>query len=227
MDSREKKGGLGDGDPDLFNKGDGNYEPYSHFDVGTVLESDRKLLLLDQSPLAPSRPGCAGDQGTIGGIQVVDVLEEPGGLLHVLEEQKRFRVGQYVGIWRDRWRRARLERTGAAAVACQAELAERGVGIASVEVAAGLAWIETTEPVYRLEFDLLDGREEKIEVQRVANGRMLVDLGGRLVETPQAPLPDSTAAIGPVGVRAVTALEDGHEALEIALADHPGREWWR
>jgi hypothetical protein len=229
MHSRGKKEQLEDGDPELFGGSEGDFEPYAHYGVGNVLNWDRKrrLLLLDASPLAPSRPGCAGDQGTIGGIQVVDVLEEPEGLVHVLEERKRFHVGQYVAIWRDTRRRRRLERSHAAAVACQAELAERGVGVASVEVAAGLVWLETIEPVYRLEFDLLGGRKEKIEVQRIAEGRMLVEIAGQLVETPQAPLPDSTATIGPVRVQAVTALEDDHEGLEIALADYPGREWWR
>lgn len=227
MDSGETRGGLGDGDPGLANRHNRNYEPYAGFGVAVVLRSDRKLVLLDRSPLSPSRPGCAGDQGTIGHIRVVDVLETNEGLLHVLEEPKPFRAGQYVAIQLDLERRARLERSLTATVACQAELAERGVGIASVEVAGHLAWLETTEPVYRLEFDLLDGRDEKIEIQRVADGRMLIDLAGQVVDAPQAPLLASTAGIGPVGVRAVAGLDDGHEALEIALPDHPGREWWR
>jgi hypothetical protein len=219
----EKKEGLGEGDPDLLLRENGNYAPYANFGVATVLESNRKQLYLDQSPLAPSVPGCAGDRGTIAGIRVVDVLEEPGGLLHVLEEPKRFRPGQYVPVWRDQHRRLQIERTHAAAVACQAELAQRGIGIDHAEVAPCLSWIETTEPVYGLDFELFDGRDEKIEIQRIAADRMLVDVAGVVLETARSPIAASTAAIGSVQITAVAALDAGHEALEISL-DHRRRD---
>jgi hypothetical protein len=213
------KGRLEGSDED---SGDG----LSELSVEQVLGTPGGNVLFAESPLAPSRPGCAGDLGTVAGARVVDVVEEPTGLLHVMDDFVHVESGKRVPIWRDPERRGRLERTHAATVACLALLAHEHVPVTSVEIVAGLAWIEVAEPAPALDLAAVAAREERIEVLARSAGRMKVYLDGRTVETVEAPIAGGTAAIAAAGVRPVAALGGGHEALEIALPDGEGRAWW-
>lgn len=197
------------------------------FDLGRVVDTHKRHLTLNQSPLAPSRPGCAGDQGVIAGARVVDVVEESGSLIHVLDRDVEVRRGAFVPIWRDPERRERLERAHAAAVLYIAELARQEVSVASVEIVAGLAWVEIAGIAPELDLPALAERDDELEIQAEKGDRMKVFLAGQIVDTVRSPILASTGSIGGAEVRSVAALDGEHEALEIALPDGEGRTWWR
>lgn len=200
---------------------------FGGFGTGRVIGVGLKQILLDRTPLSPSRPNCAGDQGTIDGVVVVDVIEEDDGFLHVLDEHMELELGTKVHIWRDPIRRDRLERTHAAAVVCLAELFRQRAAVASAEIVAGLTWIETVGPVPDLDFGKLVKDDQEIEILARRAGRMAVFLGDRIIDTVDAPIAARTGDIAGAEVSAIAALDAGHEALEIALPDEDGKRWWR
>jgi hypothetical protein len=195
--------------------------------MAKVLATPGGHVLFADSPLAPSRPGCAGDLGTVGGGRVVDVVEEPGGLLHVMAHQVDVRRDEWVPIWRDPDRRQRLERTHGATAACLASLARERLAVVSMEIVAGLAWLEVSADAPAIDLAPLVGRNEPIEVIARSGNEMTVYVDGQAVRTVPAPIARSTGALAGIGVRSVAALDDGREALEVSLPDAEGREWWR
>lgn len=195
--------------------------------VAEVIGNPGGNLLTVESPLAPSRPGCAGDLGTAAGVRIVDVVEEPTGLLHVMERPVHVQIGDSVPLLRDSERRNRLGRTHAAAIACAALLAEAGARVTSTEVVAGLAWIEVASSVPVPDLAPLAARDEAIEVLSRGRGRMTVYLDGQTVKTTDAPIATRTGAFAGAEARPVAALDGGREAFEVALPDGEGAIWWR
>lgn len=196
--------------------------------LGRILAFDGPHPIIAGSPLIPSQPGCAGDTGSIGEKKIVDVVREKRGLLHIIEGEGKLgsAVGDFALVRRDPAHRERLERTHAATVVTLAELASLGIEVEEVEVVAGAAWIELIDPAPGFDLSALVEPALSLEAWPQRNGRMLVRIGERTVTTYFAPISQSTDHIGAVDVRAVTVRDDGHEALEIRLAEEEGRSWW-
>src|SRR4051812_47244540 len=176
------------------------------FRVEEIIGTEGKNLLFASSPLVPSRPGCAGDHGTVGDVRVLDVVEEPGGLLHIMETSTGLHAGSLAMVRRDIVRRDRLKGSHAAAVACQARLADLRIPVVSIEIVPGIVWIEVGSPVPALALSPLVDGELPIEIATRASGRMTVYLDGQMVKTVDAPIAVSTAAISGAAVRRVAAL---------------------
>jgi hypothetical protein len=180
-----------------------------------VLATRGGHLLLASSLLAPSRPGCTGDRGTVAGVRVLDVVEEPDGLLHVMAWPVGARIGEWVPVWRDPGRRDRLERTCAATAGCLALLARERLSVVSTEIVAGMAWVEISAPSPALDLDGLARRAEPIEIVARCGTEMTIYLDGQAVKMVDAPIAATTEALIGVEVRVVAALDGGHEALKI------------
>lgn len=193
--------------------------------ASVVLASGREVTLT-ASPLSPSRPGFAGDRGTLAGVEVLDIEEHDGSLVHLLERPTALVPSQPVLVCLDRDRRDRLARTHASVVLLRAELQRRSVRLTSVELAAGLAWLEIDERDLELDFSALLERELDLTPVAIGGGLMRVRCGQTDVTTTLAPIARSSSQLADVEVRAVAALEGGRSALEIALPDAKGR-WWR
>jgi hypothetical protein len=183
-------------------------------------------VTLTGSHLTPSRPGFAGDRGHVADVAVLDVEEQADGLVHVLEHPLHLVAGQVVEVHLDVDRRDRLARTHAACVLVRSQLAARSIRVTSVEITAGLCWLEIDEPAHEFDLSRLLARELSLEPRPLGGGRMLVDCGGVSVDTALAPIARSSRAVAGAEVRTVAALEGGRAALEIALPDGRGR-WWR
>jgi hypothetical protein len=196
--------------------------------LGRIIAFDGSHPVIAGSPLTPSQPGCAGDTGWIGEKKVVDVVRERRGLLHVIEGEVKLgsTIGDLVLVRRNTGRRERLERTHAATVLVLAALISLGVEVQGVEVLAGAAWIELIGPAPKLDLSALTAPALPLEAWPQRSGRMLVRVGERNVTTYFAPISQSTDHIGTANLRAVTAQNDGHEALEVRLADEEGQSWW-
>lgn len=191
-----------------------------------VVASHGNHLLFSRSPLNPSRPGCAGDRGTVAGVRVIDVVEEPNGLLHVMARSTGVSVGDRVPLRPDPRRRDRLLCTSAATAACLALLSRERLAVVSTEIVAGLAWIEVSAPAPALDLEALAARREPIEVIARSGTTMTVYIDGQAVKMATAPIASNTGAFLGAGVRAVSALEGGHETLEVTIPDPAGRRWW-
>jgi hypothetical protein len=195
-------------------------------DLALVRRVEGRVAVLDYSPLTPSRPGCAGDRGSVGGVGVVDVVEEAGEVLHVLETHPKFAPGEIVKVQLDSERRDRLERTHAACVLARAQLAHAGTRVVSVEITAGLAWIEVNEAGMVVDLSSLAALDLPLAVRQPVGCHMVVDCCGTTVTTFAAPIARSSSAISGAEMRVVAALDSGVSALEIALPDSHGT-WWR
>ena len=160
-----------------------------------VLHADGRDLFLETSPCAHSRPGFAGDHGTVDGVRVLDVLEHEYGVLHYLERPLDVRPGQVVEVLVDRDRRDRLERTHGATVVTLALLEQRGVPVVGPEIQAGMAWIEIAEPTWEIELESLAALAIPLERRPIPANRMLVTCGGIAVATTNAPICATTKAM--------------------------------
>jgi hypothetical protein len=161
-----------------------------------------------------------------GETKVVDVIEEEGGLLHVTAEKLKADAGDLVLLSRDIEHRRRLERTTGAAAVSLAALADAGIEVNSVEIVAGMAWIEVMEPAPRIDLAAICAAGDEIQVSPQHNGRMLVRVGDREVTTYFAPVVLSTLEIGAAALRPVAEGAEDREVLEVSLPDSEGREWW-
>jgi Ser-tRNA(Ala) deacylase AlaX len=193
--------------------------------LARVVRAEDRELILTGSPLYPSRPSFAGDRGLVEGVGLLDVEEHRDGLLHVLDEALPVSVGQLVEVRPDRDRRNRIARTHTACVIVSALLAQRSVGIVSVEIAAGLAWIEVDRQVDLNLQDCVE-RDLPIVATPLSQSVIRVKYDGITVDTFNAPLASAAGALSGAEVRTVAALEGGITALEVALPDAQGR-WWR
>jgi hypothetical protein len=194
--------------------------------LGRVVEFRGHYAVIAGSPLLASQPGCAGDAGFAGQAKVVDVVEDEGGLLHITDGALDAEPGDLILITRDSERRERLERAHAAFAVALAELIGAGIEIRSVEIVAGMAWIEVIGPAPRIDLPALCAAGELLQVRPQRNGRMSVRIGEREVCTYFAPIARSTLEIGGAALRPVAELEEGRELLEVSLPDGEGRAWW-
>jgi hypothetical protein len=201
---------------------------FDGFCTAKVLSVGWKKVLLDRTPLSPSKPNCAGDQGTVDGILTVDVVEhDGGGFLHVLDKPLGLEPGDKVRVWRDPIRRDKLERAHTATLVCRAELSRMGTAVVSAEIVAGLAWIEIAGPVPNLNLKKAIQSDQEIEVLGRRAGQMAVFLEDRIIDTVDAPFATRTGSISGTEVSATSALGGGRAAIEVALPDKDGRPWWR
>lgn len=209
-------------------KSEGDLDKEGDLDLtfARVLSSSGREISLRGSPLVPSRPGFASDRGKVNGITVLDVVEEAGKLVHLLSQPLHARTGQLLEVRLDRERRERLARTHTACVLVCSQLALRSVRVISVEITAGLAWIEIREDGCEIDLDDLAARGVALTPRQFGEGRMLVECCGVSVDTYFAPIARDARTIAGAEVRTVAALEKGRSALEIALPDARGR-WWR
>ncbi|HKO38997.1 MAG TPA: hypothetical protein VJU14_11580 [Solirubrobacterales bacterium] len=162
----------------------------------------------------------------MAGVRVIDVVEEPNGLLHVMSHPVAAKSGDWVPVCRDPERRDRLERTCAATAGCLALLAREPLSVVATEIVAGMAWVEVSAPAPALDLQRLTRSGEPIELIARRGAEMTVYLGGQAVRMVAAPIALSTAALAGAGIRTVAALEGGHEALEITVPDATGGRWW-
>jgi hypothetical protein len=188
-----------------------------------VVAVNIRELILDKSPLTPSQPGHAGDQGMTAGVRITDVLSESRGLVHVVEEPVIARPGDELMVELDGERRGRLERTHAALVLTRVELARRGVAVVSVDVAAGLAWLEVRGRADPIDLRPAIAAELPLKCHRSRRGGMLVAFDRALVNTVDAPIARTSGAAEGAEVREVGSPEEGVTTLEIALPDVRGR----
>ena len=200
---------------------------FDGFCTAKVLSVGWKTVLLDRTPLSPSKPNCAGDQGTVDGVLVVDVVEQMGGFLHVLDKPLGLEPGDKVRVWRDPIRRDKLERAHTATLVCRAELCRMGTAVVSAEIVAGLAWIEIAGPAPNLDLKKAIKSNQEIEVLGRRAGQMAVFLEDRIIDTIDAPFATRTGTIAGTEVSATSALDGGRAAIEVALPDKDGRPWWR
>jgi hypothetical protein len=191
-----------------------------------VVAVNIRELILNGSPLTPSQPGHAGDQGMTKGVRITDVLREPHGLVHVIEEPVAAKPGDELMVEVDGKRRGRLERIHAALVLTRVELARRGVEVVSVDVAAGLAWLEIRGRAGPIDLQPAVAAELPLECHRSMRGGMLVACDHALVTTVDAPIARTSGAAEGAEVREVGSPEDDVTTLEIALPDARG-QWWR
>jgi hypothetical protein len=187
--------------------------------LGKVTGYKGRHPIIAGTPLTPSQPGCVGDVGAVLDNRITDVVREPEGLLHVIDGKLLATVGDLVLVRRDGERREQLERTHAATALVLAELSASLVEVSAVEIVAGTAWIEVCEPTPEIDLDPLVERGLPILPSPQRNGRLLVTIGDRSITTFFAPIARNTLDIGPTFVHPVSTLDDGHEVLEVSLAE--------
>jgi hypothetical protein len=194
--------------------------------LARVVHIEAREVILSNSPLMPSRAGCAGDRGAVEGMRVLDVYEQGEDIVHLLQQPLPLQVGQLVAVDLDIDRRKRLARTHAACVLVRRTLGLRGIVVRSFEIAAGMAWLEIEEPVGDLDLSNMIEPGLTLDPCSSGNGHMVVECEGLVIDTALAPIARSSLDLGRAEVRTVAALEDGGAALEIVLVDAGGR-WWR
>jgi Ser-tRNA(Ala) deacylase AlaX len=120
--------------------GDASTRPTSG--IARIRAFDSAGVILLGSPMCPSRPGLSGDHGTVGAVQVVDVLDDPRGQLHVLRTgQLLFHDINKVRVEVDVQRRMGIARANSLATMVTDALDRLRVPIESVEVVDARAWI--------------------------------------------------------------------------------------
>ncbi|HZV72577.1 MAG TPA: hypothetical protein VFF79_02570 [Conexibacter sp.] len=194
--------------------------------LARVVHSQGCELTLSGSHMTPSRPGFAGDRGTVEGIAVIDVDEREDGLLHVLESPLPREHGQLVEVSIDRDRRDRLARTHGACALVRALLEDRSASVTSTDITAGMAWMEIDEVTPAIELGSVAALAIPLRSKPLPSGRMLVTCGGVSVMTTIAPIATNTQQLEGADVRTVSVDVDGRSVLEITLPDAEGR-WWK
>lgn len=170
------------------------------------------------SPLLPSQPGCAGDQGIVGGLRVVDVLEEGCGPLHIFERAPFLRIGAHVLVARDEAHRDRLARAHTATVLAVRELEAQGAEVLATEVVGGKAWIDFSGEVATVNLEPAIDKDEPLQTISGDTG-IGVWTGKRAIETYKAPLVERTSKIGKVAVERVEAGPACEGTLQVQLLD--------
>jgi alanyl-tRNA synthetase len=76
--------------------------------TGVVQKIIHTLVVLDKTVAYPTSGGQMHDLGTVGGIDIVDVVKQGPHIIHVLKEPPKFKVGDAVVVKIDRERRFQL-----------------------------------------------------------------------------------------------------------------------
>lgn len=196
-------------------------------EVARVQSATKHGVFLVGSPMSPASTEVAADRGWIGHdrVRVVDVLEEPGGLLHVLQRPIWLRPGLRVPVWIDRHRRDRLARTLGAVAIAKALVERAGARVVSLEVVAGKAWIELDRETPQPDIAAAMALDPSMEILTADRQRALVVVLGAVVTVPAGPIETRLAVIGDVQVEAVAPLGGGAAAIELSLA-RGGDAWW-
>lgn len=177
----------------------------------------RRWVILG-SPLLPSQPGCAGDRGTVAGVQVVDVVEEGCGPLHIFERAPFLRIGEHVVVARDEAHRDSLARAHTAMVLAVRELEAEGAEVLATEVIAGKAWIDFSGNATTVNLESAIAKDEPLQTISGETG-ISVWIGKRALETYKAPLVKRTSEIGKVIVERVEPGPACEGTLRVQLAD--------
>lgn len=192
-----------------------------------VVTSGPRELLLKRSPLDPSRPAFAGDQGWIGGHRVTDVLPSEHGLTHVLGGCSTLVPGDRVSVILDEDRRSRRARTHLAAVLAFVQLRRDNQVVTDVELTAGLAWLElASAPRNPISLQPLIDRDAQLSTRPRDRHRQIVCVEGDVLATFAGPIARRARDVAGVTVSSHPA-RDGHPPhLRIAIAEAADR-WWR
>lgn len=192
----------------------------------TVVDIIAGHPVLDSTLLTPSHPCHAGDQGTIGDVRVVDVLEESKGFLHVLERPIGLKRGREVLVHLDSNRRDRLERTRTAVALACAEIARVHGKVLHTEVAAGLAWLETDNLSSDIDIRTIIKSDVALKCTTVTNNALQVEICGVTVSMMTGPIGATSRMAEGAELRHVSPLDSERTTLEIAVPDGKGK-WWR
>lgn len=182
-----------------------------------VVEMEGQHPVLAGSPLWPSQPGCMGDRGTLLESGISGAVRHPHGLLHLVDRRADLRPGSRVLVWRDETHRGELERAHAAAVLVQARLAALEINVISVEIAAGLAWIEVARATPSIDLSELTTPAHELSGWPQNESRMSVAVGKQSVVTYLAPISPNSLEVGSGSVRRIAAARRGAESLRIDL----------
>jgi Ser-tRNA(Ala) deacylase AlaX len=194
------------------------------FDARVVV-CDSHSIVIEPVLLIPDRPGNAGDRGTVAGLGIQYVEDDPAGSRIGLRDTSAFHVGAVVHVAVDFRRRLALLRIATALAVLQWLVGQRwpAYRIASVEKEPGVAWL-TIE-------GRIDQRVEDLEAEvnaHIASSRPVHvttrDDGVGLIEIPGLPILPSldrhvakTREIGGVTIKDVTGTSDGKQCLLIRL----------